>query len=554
MARYVFISDTTLSREYSNFPLLDFLPCAPSGMVPRLIYDFLKGKAFATASGRAVSSPYALRKLEAALLQQHTPEEVVIAHEDYVEHFIKQDTEIIGVYTMDPLGIAPLSLSYATLFNDASKPWSRIEFEKLIARLNRARKGTKAKLVIGGAGVWELASMPEMMDRLGIDFAFQGEADDIINELLQDLADGSVYNDDYFRGFQSFDEGFHRVWVTHDKFITRRESRKQFPTLDEIPLIRGPSIKGLVEVMRGCGIGCDFCEVTLRSLRCCRPEQVAKEVSINASAGTTNAWLHSDEIFAYEHGPHFTPNRDAIGELFRTVMSVKGIEHSNPTHGRISIPAGYPEIARDVSAITRAGPDHWIGCQVGVETGSERLANIHMSNKTLPLKIGPDGSWHDIVMQGVVNMNKSYWRPAFTVQVGQLDETPEDNWETVALINKLSSMNAGGRSSEFTIIPMQNVLLGVMKSQDFSSKILDESQLAVYYACYRHLTKITMRDSMRDAHGNLVRKALISFVLNTGSYGLLHLIESICKKRGLDIEKVKRYGVTESQSIPVVAK
>jgi radical SAM superfamily enzyme YgiQ (UPF0313 family) len=177
-----------------------------------------------------------------------------------------------------------------------------------------------------------------------------------------------------------------------------------------------------------------------------------------------------------------------------------------------------------------------------------------MPNKTLPLKIGPDGSWQDIVMRGVFNMNKYYWRPAFTVQVGQLDETPEDNWETVALINRLSNMDVGGRPSEFTITPMQNVPLGLIKTKGFSSRMLDESQLAVYYACYRHLTKITVRDSMKDAQGNIVRKALVSFVLSTGSYGLLHFIESICKRRGVDIEKVKRYGVADSEPIPVIAR
>ena len=48
------------------------------------------------------------------------------------------------------------------------------------------------------------------------------------------------------------------------------------------------------------------------------------------------------------------------------------------------------------------------------------------SRARLFVKIGPDGSWQQIVMEGVRNMNKYYWRPAFTVQVGQMDESPED--------------------------------------------------------------------------------------------------------------------------------
>ena len=408
MAKYVFVSDPSLSREYNNFPLLDFLPCAPTSVVPEFLYNFLKGRRTPDDNGKAILAPYALRKLESALLAKNKREDVVIAHENFAADFVKDDTEIIGVYTMDPLGLAPLTMSFSLLFGEGryeSKPWVRVEFERLIAKLNRAKQGKKAKLVVGGPGVWELTMMPELLPEMGIDYAFQGEADDIINEVLEDLAGGSIYDKGYFQGFQSFDTTFHKTWVAHDRFVSRVRSVKQFPTLDDIPLIQGPTVKGLSEVMRGCGIGCDFCEVTLRPIRYYKPETVKKEVEVNARYGKTSAWLHSDEIFAYQHGPHFTPNREAIKDLFQTVMSVKGLTYANPTHGRISIPAGYPEVVRDVSSAVGAGPDKWIGVQVGLETGSDRLAEIHMPNKTLPLKIGPDGTWQQIVAEGVKQMN-----------------------------------------------------------------------------------------------------------------------------------------------------
>ena len=543
MAKYVLVSDPSLSHEYNNFPLLDFLPSAPSGVVPGFVYSFLKGKRAPNIDGRAVLAPYALRKLEAALLAQNKREDVVVAHEDFVSSFVKDDTEIIGVYTMDPLGLAPLTMSFSLLFGTRSKAWVRMEFESLITKLNVAKRGTRAKLVVGGPGVWELTVLPQIIDELGIDYAFQGEADDIINEVLVDISNGGIYDRGYFRGFTSFDEGFHKTWVAHDRFITRNRYSKQFPSLDDIPLIQGPTVKGLSEVMRGCGIGCDFCEVTLRPIRYYRPEMVAKEVEVNARYGKMSAWLHSDEIFAYEHGPHFAPNGEAIASLFTTVMGVKGIVHANPTHGRISIPAGYPEIVKRVSSIVKTGPDKWLGVQVGLETGSERLALIHMPNKTLPLKIGPDGSWKDIVAEGVTRMNEAYWRPAFTVQVGQMDETFEDNWETVAMVNKLSAMSVGSRPSEFTVTPMQNVSLGLIKSRTFNPQMLDESELAVYYACYRHLAKMIRRDAALDSKGNLMKRLLTSATLYLGGYGLLHYIETVCKRRNLDLEKVRRFGL-----------
>ena len=35
--------------------------------------------------------------------------------------------------------------------------------------------------------------------------------------------------------------------------------------LENIPVIEGPTINSLIEAMRGCGRGCDFCDVNKRS-------------------------------------------------------------------------------------------------------------------------------------------------------------------------------------------------------------------------------------------------------------------------------------------------
>ena len=513
----------------------------------------MKGKAPPAIGGRAFIAPYALRKLESALLAQHKPEEIVVAHEDHLEEAVRDDTEVIGVYTMDPLGLGPLTMSYSALFSDASKPWVRLEFEYLMARLNRARAGKKAKLVVGGPGVWELTVLPEQMEALGIDLAFQGEADDIANELFEDFSTGAIYGSEYFQGFSSFGNDFRRNWVSHSRFVTRRLGQKQFPNLDEIPLIKGATVKGFVEVMRGCGIGCDFCEVTLRPLRYYTTDMARSEVAVNVAAGNTNAWVHSDEIFAYKHEAHFVPNQDAIEELFRGIMSVKGLVSANPTHGRISIPAAYPELPRAISGIVRAGPNHWVGVQSGLETGSERLAAIHMPNKTLPLKIGSDGGWQEIVLKGLVNLNRAYWRPAFTLQVGQMDETPEDNWETVRLVNRMGALEVRGRPAEFTITPMQNISLGTIKSRGVNHETLDASQLAVYYACYLQLMRTTARDALKDTSGNPLKRAITATVLSLGSWRLLGLIENICKRRGVDLEKVKRHGLEQRERVQLSA-
>jgi radical SAM superfamily enzyme YgiQ (UPF0313 family) len=560
MAKYVLVSDTTLSHDYRNFPLLDFLPSAPTDFLPGPIYSYLKGRPPKGKNGRAVFATYPLRKLESALLKEYSTDQVVVAHEDHIEDFIDSDTELVGVTTMDPLGIAPLTMSYQIFFGTNGPAWVAREFKRLMQRVNRARRGSKAKLVIGGPGVWELTVHPEALEEYNIDYAFQGECDDIVIDLFRYIVDGIEPTHDFYKGFQTFDSSFHKQWFGHDKFITRYQFAKQFPKLEEIPPIVNPTIKGMVEVMRGCGIGCDFCEVTLRPLRYYTPMQVRKELEVNVKAGINHAWLHSDEIFAYQHGRNFVPNADAILELFQVVMTTKGIEHTNPTHGRISIPAAYPELMKKMTEVMKAGPDNWIGLQVGVETGSDRLAKIHMPNKTLPLKIGSDGSWPDIVWQGTYVMNKYYWRPAFTCQVGQSGETPEDNWETVALINKMSDSEVDGRPFEFTITPMQNVPMGLIKSRQFSAITLDESQLAVYYAAYRHLAKLATRDAFAKGRSgrdpNPLSRLGTGALISLGGRAMLRVVGAVCKKKGLDLDKAARYGLErktpQAPSIPAV--
>ena len=253
MARFVLVSDSTLARNYRSVPLLDFLASAPTDVLPDRIYNFLKGPPPPSRDGRAVLAPYATRKLEASALKFFKNDEVAVAHEDHIADFVDDDTEIIGVSTMDPLGLGPLTMSYAVFFGSSGPAYVHKEFESLLARINRARAGKKAKLVIGGPGVWELTARPEELERNRIDYAYQGEADDIIADLFRYVVEDGGENTEFFRGFQTFDESFHKEWKSNAKFISRYQFSKQFPRLKDIPEIVGPSVKGMVEVMRGAG-------------------------------------------------------------------------------------------------------------------------------------------------------------------------------------------------------------------------------------------------------------------------------------------------------------
>jgi Fe-S oxidoreductase len=89
----------------------------------------------------------------------------------------------------------------------------------------------------------------------------------------------------FYQGYASFDDNFRMIFKPDGRFITRRPGGRRFPRLEDIPNIVRPSMKSMVESMRGCGVGCDFCEVTLRPLRYYPVEKIEQEVEVNVKYG-----------------------------------------------------------------------------------------------------------------------------------------------------------------------------------------------------------------------------------------------------------------------------
>src|SRR5438876_563051 len=116
MTRIVLTADPTQMSEYWGIPLLPFFSCAPAEKVPRFVFDFL-APSVRHFDGVAEKAPYGLRKLESSLLRKYGADEVVVAHPDHVSKFVDDKTSIIGISTMDPMGLGPVSM----MFTDGGK-------------------------------------------------------------------------------------------------------------------------------------------------------------------------------------------------------------------------------------------------------------------------------------------------------------------------------------------------------------------------------------------------------------------------------------------------
>ncbi|WP_456365176.1 B12-binding domain-containing radical SAM protein [Thermococcus sp.] len=512
MVRVVLSTDETLTSTYRGIPLLDFLGCAPYGKLPTWIYSLLDTQ-IPDENGVLTQAPYGLRKVEAALLRDgFKREEVVVAHPRKVERFIGEDTKVVALHEMDPLCLGPVSM----MFTDGGrwKNYTRVKFEELVRRINHLResRGLNFKLVVGGPGAWQLDFRPEVREELKVDHVVIGEVDHVAGDLFREIESGSA-----------------------DETIVV----KDWPRVEQIPAIVAPSYDGLVEVMRGCGRGCRFCEPNLRVARYMPLERIEREIRVNIRAGIDHAWLHSEDIFLYrvEDKKYFYPNVDAVVELFATAR--KYTRNVNPTHGTAAGALAAPGMIEAISHLVDAGPRHWVGIQVGFETASPELIGKYMNNKMKPFS--PE-EWPWVLLNGTYVLNKNYWFPAYTTILGLPGDTDDYEIMTARLIITMEKelREKLGNRAHFTVTPLSFVPMGLLKDQEFyrvEDMITYGQFLHLYYA-WRHTAEEVAKGLPFVMAGNLF---LIPFytLARFGVNVVMKQIEKWGKSRGYELRKLE---------------
>jgi radical SAM superfamily enzyme YgiQ (UPF0313 family) len=554
--------------SYRGISLASFFGCAPAidnsrtkesfwyyilknQVTPRVLFDFICNP-IGHINGIANYAPYGLRKVEASLLRDgYKPEDVVVAHPDHIDKFIGPETQVVGTYEMDPLGMGPVTMT----FTYGRKTMSYDEFynRELHMKINsaKAKNGSKAKVVVGASGTWQYNYDPAKIEEYGIYGIVEGDLGGIGPEI--DGAGGSFF-DALINGdletANPFKKNKFKVEIKefskndrkyHGRFIHYSDE----PSVDEIPNIVHPSMHGMIEVMRGCGRGCKFCDVTLRPLRYYPVEKVQQEIEINMKyGGLKNAWIQSDDIFVYGLNPRTTknmqPNREAIEELFKGIMDT-GIEHTNPTHGTLAGAIADERLVPNISRIIKSGPDNFIGIQCGFETGSIRLIGKYADRKLAPFK---PSEWHWVVKEGVKTLNEHYWIPAFTLIMGlDNNETMDDSWETIRLIHELEQEQP---DSKFTVTPLTFVPIGLLEKSDFFDigNTMDAGKLGVMYKTWQHNFSHGIQKFMsKVGREHPIKNTFFSGLAKTLGGIPLSSMEKFARKQGPEheraIEKIK---------------
>jgi radical SAM superfamily enzyme YgiQ (UPF0313 family) len=398
--------------QYDYDPFVAFTSTFPHKLIPTKIKEKWL-RPIDNEDGSNKFAPYGLRKIETILMDEFGADNVIVAHYSHLDKFIGPKTKLVGISTMDPLGLAYVSTTYNSILSFGGEAVNSNEFKKLLK--HPAIVKYKPKLLIGGSGVWQIKDA-DMQEQLGITTLIQGEAElDLIPLIKKLLANKKVPN-------------YH-------------VSKK--PDYNSIPFIKHPATYGTVEITRGCGRGCQFCSPTMRKKHSFPISHIMKEVETTVRNGCKMIFPNSEDVFLYKSHRNFIPNREAIVKLFKAITGYPGVELIHLSHASLVPIIHDPKILEELTPLLIDKTDRrlrgkkFITVEVGVETGSVRLMQKYMKGKALPYSVD---KWPEHVYQGIANMNDNDWYPLCTIMAGMPGETEEDIIATLNLIDDLKDL------------------------------------------------------------------------------------------------------------------
>jgi len=453
----VLTAPETEMNLFKNDPFLAFSASFPTGMGPfNIMQRFLRSSPKNHPDERAVFAPYGLRKLEAILLDYGFKEsDVAVVHPSKLDKFVGSNTKVLGISSMDPTGLAYVSLTYSQLIGFGSEPNTRLEFRKLLKK--KCLKAKKAKIIVGGAGAWQLEN-EKIRKTFGIDCVFLGEAEKTAPVLFSKAVNGENL----------------------PQIVQGEENESK-----EIPTIRHASIHGCVEISRGCNRNCQFCSPTTRKNLFIPISRILEEVEVNVKEGNRMITFGTEDFFLYDSKPNFIPRRKAVVELCRKVADCPGVQYIQPAHMSLAPVVVDPKMVNEVAEIllekswgTLDGR-RFFTSETGIETGSKRLIRKYMAGKPRPFK--PE-DWPDIVTQSFGILNDSFGYPLATWIVGLPDENEEDVLASIELVEDL-------KGTKGFFVPLFFVPLGectLRKAKGADSKSLLELQWEFFAECWKY--------------------------------------------------------------------
>ncbi|MGV9198309.1 MAG: B12-binding domain-containing radical SAM protein [Promethearchaeia archaeon] len=406
--------ETNFLNPKMGFFIPGFIPSLPRAKIPNLVRFFLEKYMFYEIphnEGEVYRCIYGLRKIEAILEEAGFQCKVISPQviEDYAD-----EAALFGVYSMDPLGVGPVTATLQGVFGDPrynmlgdekyyEAPYTHLKFKELIEKLKRFNK----PIIVGGSGASQFDMIPQAQEDLGIDHLIIGDVEKEAANIFNKLLNGEALPK-----------------VIHCKHL---------PEEINIPTIKKPVSWGLIEISRGCDRHCKFCDPQMKRFRWIPKSKIIEEAKINLQANS-EINLMSEDVFRYGTEPHqWTPDWGLV-ELVRELKNLPGLESIGLSHACLSSALAAPEQIEALSAELHLSKENYLAVQPGVETGA-----IHLIKEFMPYKAAPfdPEQWHEVVIDGWKLLAENHIYPAATLMIG-LEDSEEDIQQTISMMKKVT--------------------------------------------------------------------------------------------------------------------
>ena len=406
----VLTADPTLMAPY---PLLldGMLVASQTTTTPWPLVKALMVPRSHSSGVRAGVAPLGLRRIEAALLAGgFSAGDVAVVTPGRLAEAVGPATRVVGATTGDPTGLGMHTTTTRAIAGGVGMPAAA--FASLMRTVRRAisAAGTRPAVVAGGPGAWQLAGDPDAADRLGIDHVITGYAEGNVADVFRSILQG---------------EDVARVVAGAPVDAA------------QAPPIAGASTMGIVEISRGCGLGCSFCTIARVPMQHLPEETILADARTNIEGGNDNICAISEDLFRYgADGARAKP--EALLALLSRLRALDGVGLIQTDHANVVSIEQYADAdLADVRRLLVGSTGQrfpWVN--IGVETASGRLLRAN----GCAAKMGPhaDAEWPGVCAEQVRRLCRAGFLPMVSIIVGLPGETPADVEETLAWVESLA--------------------------------------------------------------------------------------------------------------------
>lgn len=408
----VLTADRTLTAGY----LLLFDGMLAASQTTTIPPALLSGLLMPRGHGRF--APLGLRRIEAALFAGgFNDTEVIATDTDGLEGAIGPATRVVGISAGEPAGLGMNSNTMTGIAGGRIYPEAM--FRRLARKVRRlvAERAPQARIVLGGPGAWQLARDDERRRRLGIDHVVTGYAEGNATEIFAKLRAGEPT--------PAVIEGCGVMAA-------------------EVPRIRHASTMGVVEISRGCGLGCGFCTIGSVPMLHIPPETIRADVRTNLAAGMHAVALLSEDLFRYGAGG-VKANPGALLGLLEEIRGIDGVGLIQADHANVLSIAQYDDAqlrrVRELMVGKSGCTLPWVN--VGIETAAGELLRANGGGP----KMGRERDWGELCAEQLKRLCRAGFMPMASLVLGLPGESEADIKRTLAWAESL------GREC-VTIFPM----------------------------------------------------------------------------------------------------